>query len=308
MVQGSIIVSGQRYETPNNMLVSKTTDEGLSWQVTELTSGTAVAYALAAHPNNKNILFTGGYEYSTGGDQYALFQTTNAGSNWTRINLDGSGQIRVIAFDCKNTSRVYAGSSNGVWTSTDGGTTWQKPSQVFWVGCLAADPSTAGKVYAGTSSGVFVSTNGGQAWSSINTGLTKTMIVCLDADPAANVLYAGTQGGGVFRLSLTTGVDDRGGSEIVPGEYAIHSAYPNPFNSTVRIRYHVPGPANVRVEIIDVNGKIIRVLSDRDENPGEKTAVWDGADGSGCPAPSGVYACRLVSKFGTTVLKMSLQK
>jgi hypothetical protein len=164
------------------------------------------------------------------------------------------------------------------------------------------------KVYAGTSNGVYATTNGGLSWTPMNTGLSSLQAQCLAFDPVHHFLFAGTIGGGVFRLSIATGVMDGSASGGIPQRFTIYPVHPNPFNASTHIRYDVPERANVRLDILDVNGKTVRILSDQVESPGEKTAVWNGTDGSGRPVPSGVYACRLVSKFGTTVRKMALQR
>jgi hypothetical protein len=69
------------------------------------------------------------------------------------------------------------------------------------IGALAIDPATPTTLYAGTSRGVFKSTNGGGNWSEANSGLTNTGVRALAIDPATpTTLYAGTWGGGVFDL------------------------------------------------------------------------------------------------------------
>ena len=69
------------------------------------------------------------------------------------------------------------------------------------VSALAIDPATPATLYAGTSGGVFKSTDGGANWSAVNTGLTATNIQALAIDPATpTTLYAGTWGGGVFSI------------------------------------------------------------------------------------------------------------
>jgi photosystem II stability/assembly factor-like uncharacterized protein len=308
MVLGSVMIAGEKYETPNVMVFYKTTDDGLSWQTSELTSNDGLADALAVHPTNKNILFTGGYEYITGGQQFALFQTTDAGLNWKRANLTGSGNLRTIAFDPKNTNRVYVGSSNGVWTSTDGGTTWQNPTKVFWITSMVPDPGTANRIYAGTNLGVFISTDSGKSWTETNSGLTNKMILCMDIDPVANVLYAGTQGNGIFRLSLSTGVDAEHPVADKPTQCVLNQNYPNPFNASTRIRYDLTRRMEVRLKILDMRGRIVRVLSDQIENPGTQSAVWDGTDASGKPIPSGIYIYRLEAGEEVVVRKMVYQK
>ena len=61
------------------------------------------------------------------------------------------------------------------------------------------DPARPATLYAGTTGGVFKSTDGGGRWSPINLGLTATNVSALAIDPATpTIVYAGTVGGGAF--------------------------------------------------------------------------------------------------------------
>ncbi len=49
--------------------------------------------------------------------------------------------------------------------------------------------------------GVWFSTDGGATWSSLNVGLYNEFVTSFAIDPLDNtIIYAGTEGGGVFRL------------------------------------------------------------------------------------------------------------
>ena len=63
------------------------------------------------------------------------------------------------------------------------------------VNVLAIDPSKPQTVYAGTSNGVFKSTDGGRNWISINQGMVGTVVESLAINPKMpEILYAGTTG------------------------------------------------------------------------------------------------------------------
>ncbi len=52
------------------------------------------------------------------------------------------------------------------------------------------------RLYAGTSGGVFKSTNGGESWTAMNAGLTNTSVTALVIDPSMPTkIYAGTEDG-----------------------------------------------------------------------------------------------------------------
>jgi photosystem II stability/assembly factor-like uncharacterized protein len=94
---------------------------------------------------------------------------------------------------------LYAGTSSGVFASSDSGTTWAKASTgltSLTVQSLAIDPVTASTLYAGTADGVFHSINRGTTWTAASSGLVNKDVNCLVIDPVSpSTLYAGTASG-----------------------------------------------------------------------------------------------------------------
>jgi hypothetical protein len=72
--------------------------------------------------------------------------------------------------------------------------------------------------------------------------------------------------------------------------------YPNPMPpgaSGTRIAYYLPADTNVRLDILDVNGRHVRNLTDRFEPMGPHSELWDGRDDQGLRVAAGVYLARL---------------
>jgi hypothetical protein len=68
---------------------------------------------------------------------------------------------------------------------------------------VAIDPRNGGTIYAGTSNGVWRSVDGGAHWSALNSGLPMIGGVnALAIDPQTGAVYAATSGGGVFAISF----------------------------------------------------------------------------------------------------------
>ena len=64
--------------------------------------------------------------------------------------------------------------------------------------------------------------------------------------------------------------------------------YPNPFNPEVAIACAVPRPGRLLVKVFDVRGRLVRTLHDGPVAD-DVTLTWDGRDGDGSRAASGVY-------------------
>jgi hypothetical protein len=82
--------------------------------------------------------------------------------------------------------------------------------------------------------------------------------------------------------------------------------YPNPFASTTRIAYQLEKRSNVRLEVYDLLGRRISVLTDEVQQAGPHEIVWDGRAGRGRPVASGVYLYRLTADDFTDTGKMTI--
>ncbi|HUL00736.1 MAG TPA: DUF362 domain-containing protein [Nitrospirota bacterium] len=82
-----------------------------------------------------------------------------------------------------------------------------------------------------------------------------------------------------------------------PGLFAIQQNFPNPFNPTTSIRFHIPSPGFVRIEIFDIKGSRVTVLVDNYLHAGDHVSVWNSNN-----APSGTYFYRM-SFQGSAITK-----
>ena len=84
--------------------------------------------------------------------------------------------------------------------------------------------------------------------------------------------------------------------------------YPNPFNPRTAIRYSVSGTQDIRLEIFDVQGRLVRTLVNGVASPGTHETAWDGRDNRGAGVGSGVYFVRLAGAGEVTTRKIVLVK
>jgi hypothetical protein len=90
-----------------------------------------------------------------------------------------------------------------------------------------------------------------------------------------------------------------------PASYTL-SAEPNPFNPNTLIRYELPEPSSVRIELYDAAGRKVADLVDLARPAGRFSVPWSGRDEVGRAASSGVYYCRMTaipSAGGNAVLQ-----
>ena len=249
--------------------VLKSTNGGQSWTVLGSSIFDQVAFGtLALDPDNSNIVYVSVlYGDSPGG----VYESTNGGTTWTNITssfFTGWGSDVVI--DPANPSILYAGltqdtantSVNGVYESTNGGSSWARlnglvPGADVGDGIrIAIAPSSPQTVYAtvfdtslGDSTdypnGVphrFRTTNGGSTWTSLPALPTdeesRYWHVLLTVDPSNpqvlyvngdHTVYVSTNGGTSWTQINDTedpvgGYFDDSGDFILVGDHGIYRA------------------------------------------------------------------------------------
>ena len=76
-------------------------------------------------------------------------------------------------------------------------------------------------------------------------------------------------------------------------DFELFENYPNPFNSSTFIRYHVPEASDLKITVYNVMGQKIATLVDRYHKAGNFKVSWDGKDNKGRLMPSGIYFTKL---------------
>lgn len=86
------------------------------------------------------------------------------------------------------------------------------------------------------------------------------------------------------------------------------SLEPNPGNPRVGVSFRLAADGRVRAEVFDLAGRRRAVLLDRVLPAGEHRAAWDGRDGDGREAPSGLYLLRLEAAGSRSVRRFTLAR
>lgn len=95
--------------------------------------------------------------------------------------------------------------------------------------------------------------------------------------------------------SMPTYVNDEiAKTDDLPKEIILSQNYPNPFNGFTRINYSIPFANSVRLYIYDINGVLIRKLTDEVLGAGEYSAIWDGQSDFGVQTGSGIYIYQIL--------------
>jgi len=128
-----------------------------------------------------------------------------------------------------------------------------------------------------------------------NTGHSTSWTLHVPPGPyywSVQAIDAGYAGSPFATETEVTGVGDDAGA--LPRAFALLGATPNPSTGTTRIRFDLPKPSDVRIDLFDVTGRLVRTLLDERELPaGTWEAAWDGRGRNGAPTAAGIYFYRM---------------
>ena len=102
---------------------------------------------------------------------------------------------------------------------------------------------------------------------------------------------------------ITLSVDD-----VMPEEFSISKAYPNPFNPTVNIDFSIPEEADITIQIFDLLGRNVFNHEQNFNTAGNYRFQWHGVKDSGMPIASGVYFVTIQHKANIFKQKITFLK
>jgi hypothetical protein len=131
-------------------------------------------------------------------------------------------------------------------------------------------------------------------------GATTATLNILGAEPGNAGQYrcritkiCGTSYSNAATLTVTPGGMTPVPSAL-PDHLVMHAPAPNPFNPQVTLRFELPREATVaRLELFDVTGRRVRVMTASSLPAGAHEFTWNGTDDGGRRVSSGTYLARL---------------
>jgi photosystem II stability/assembly factor-like uncharacterized protein len=209
----------------------RTTDGGRLWE--ERMHGMKEVHyvvTLAMDRKNPDVMYAG----TTGG----VYKTTDGTGKWDLVNnglipkekLDAAMAlgVNILVTDPVRPGTVYAGTTNGLFKTTDAGASWHRIEKGLadtYISAILIDPSKPAVLYAGTRKGVYRTMDGGETWLEANTGLTTLNIRAMALSPLdPQTVFAGTNGSGLFRS--TGGATTWKPLRLIPGPKVSTSSAP----------------------------------------------------------------------------------
>ncbi len=275
----SVVISGNNVLAGASGGVFYSTDNGDSWQPSNLTSGSVIEMAVTTDYVYAVLQSDGVYRSSDDGVTWT-FSFTPPSIFFTGLTaLDNSAYT--CAFDL------------GIYFTTDQGNIWLPagfPSGAsgYTVEFIPAEP---GMVLAGTNlepNYIYASFNYSHNFVPYSEELGVHAIAeALTSNDSYS--FAGTAYNGVWRRTLPglTGVDNHDGPKK-PDNFSLKQNYPNPFNPETTIEYSVPEGEMVTLKIYNLLGQEMKTLVNGYTSPGTYKIKFDASDLS-----SGIYYYRM---------------
>jgi photosystem II stability/assembly factor-like uncharacterized protein len=125
------------------------------------------------------------------------FLTSDGGTHWTQIGSADSS-IDILSIVLLNNT-LLAGTWNGFYTSTSGGSSWKAVTPVGITADTAIQSISfiAATLFAGTRGGLYKSSDSGATWSAINSGIPLNARITSIVS-SNNAIAAGSDSSGVF--------------------------------------------------------------------------------------------------------------
>ena len=97
-------------------------------------------------------------------------------------------------------------------------------------------------------------------------------------------------------------------SQNLPTTSGLSPNYPNPFNASTQIAYHLAASGSVQLKIYNTLGHPVRTLVDQFQAIGSHQVRWDASDQQGAALAAGVYLVRLRYPGGEQTRRTALLK
>jgi hypothetical protein len=109
-------------------------------------------------------------------------------------------------------------------------------------------------------------------------------------------------------LGVFLGAEEEEPERNLPRVTRLTNNFPNPFNSSTSIQFHVRAdqPRPISLKIYNLAGQLVRTVTTQRFSSGDYTLSWDGKGEAGGDVSSGIYFCKLTSLDHQSVLRMTL--
>jgi len=89
-------------------------------------------------------------------------------------------------------------------------------------------------------------------------------------------------------------------------ELTLQQNIPNPVKNFTSITFTTPDAGNIRLDILDIFGNVVKTLVNENVGAGTRTIEWNAIDNNNSLVPSGTYLARLIAGSESRTIKMTV--
>ncbi|MBS1654439.1 MAG: hypothetical protein JSU05_06330, partial [Bacteroidetes bacterium] len=187
----------------------KSTNGGTSWSHVNCNLPVLGVPAIIINPSNSNVIYAGTGEVyrfdstsgtpNPGNTGYSVWKTrgtygigiiksTDGGATWSQVFTKNTAQlfgIQSLKFDPSNSNTVYACTTQGLYRSTNAGTTWSNILDLTYISDVVINGTSIVAAVGNlqnTMKGIYKSTNSGTTWTKITSGLPASFLGSVKMD------------------------------------------------------------------------------------------------------------------------------
>ena len=136
-------------------------------------------------------------------------------------------------------------------------------------------------------------------WDADNDGILELTFAKYSYPSMENYSYQ------VYNTGVATGQNREPINNLT---FKLEQNYPNPFNPTTTIQFNLNKSANVKIDVFNVEGKLINQISNNYRKAGTHKVLWNGTNNKGERVSSGTYFYRITNDNNVQTKKMLLIK
>ncbi|HEX4684056.1 MAG TPA: glycosyl hydrolase [Gemmatimonadaceae bacterium] len=229
----------------------------------------AVVFAIAPSRRTTNVIWTGS-------DDGIISVTKDAGAHWSNVtpkDMPDFGRVSIIDASAFDSATAYVAvkrfllddKAPYIYRTHDMGRTWTKITNGIrgddFVHAVREDPARKGLLYAGTEHGAYVSYDDGDHWESLSLNLPD--IPVWDLAVVDHDLAIATHGRGFWILDNIQPLREYNAAMMASAGPVLFKPADAIRTQSATIQYLLKQPAqNVRIEILDSKGQVIRTYPD----------------------------------------------
>ena len=263
VVESMLFMIDRTYISTQDDGIYCSSDNGISWGACNVGLPYLKNSSIAKQSNNTLYVIVQTSDYSKAN----LYKSTDLGTHWVQASYyEINGYVAKLFINSADI--LFCNENESILYSTDNGVNWKNKnvgSEIY----NFAETSTGFLIASGTY-GIFISEDNGISW--IYKPITNTIV----------------------------GNDI---PQIKKEKYFLYNNYPNPFNPKTTLRFSLAESGRVRLDLYDVQGRMIKTLLNEYRNSGTYELGLNI-----CNQPSGVYIYKITSGKYENSKKMILLK